>query len=229
VPTLTEARDGVQVINLGGDENRFTPQWISEVNSLLDQIERLPRPVALVTHATGKFWSNGIDLDGMPPVGPEADAFVRDVHVLLARFVTSPFYSVAAVQGHAFAAGAMLTLAHDSRIMRRDRGFWCLPEIDIGIPFTTGMATLIGTKLTPSAAHEAMSTGRRYGAADATAKGIIEAAVDDALLLDTAIGLAAAQADRAGPTLGSIKGVMYSTVIQSLRDEPAPFAVSESA
>jgi enoyl-CoA hydratase/carnithine racemase len=229
VPTLTEARDGVHVINLGDGENRFTPQWIVEINSLLDRIERLPRPVALVTHASGKFWSNGLDLDGMPPVGPKADAFVRDVQTLLARFLVSPFHSVAALQGHAFAAGAMLALAHDSRVMRSDRGFWCLPEVDIEIPFTTGMATLIRAKLPPATAHEAMSTARRYGAADAAAKSIIDAAAEDALLLDTAIELAAAQAGRAGQTLGSIKSVIYSTAVRSLREGPAHLAALGSA
>jgi len=38
--------------------------------------------------------------------------------------------------GHAFAAGALLALVHDCRVMRTGRGWFCLPEIKLKIPFT---------------------------------------------------------------------------------------------
>ena len=47
--------------------------------------------------------------------------------------------TVAAVQGHAFGAGAMLATSHDFRVMRADRGFYCLPEVQLNMPFTVGM------------------------------------------------------------------------------------------
>ena len=46
----------------------------------------------------------------------------------------------------------MLSLAHDLRVMRADRGYWCLPEADINIPFTPGMNALIQCQLTPPTA-----------------------------------------------------------------------------
>jgi enoyl-CoA hydratase/carnithine racemase len=72
----------------------------------------------------------------------------------------------------------MLSLAHDFRVMRADRGFWCLPEADIGIPFTRGMSALIQARLAPQTAHEAMVTGRRYTGEQALAAGNAEAAID---------------------------------------------------
>ena len=45
------------------------------------------------------------------------------------------------------AGGCGLATAHDFRVMRADRGFWCLPEADIGIPFTRGMSALIQARL----------------------------------------------------------------------------------
>ena len=116
----------------------------------------------------GKFFSNGLDLDWMgtaPPGG--AEEVVARVHALLARVLAFPTVTVAAVNGHAFAAGAMLALACDLRVMRADRGFVCLPEVDIGIPFTPGMTALLRTRMSPATATEAMVFGKRYGGHDA--------------------------------------------------------------
>jgi enoyl-CoA hydratase/carnithine racemase len=70
----------------------------------------------------------------------EAGPFVDEVHGLLARLLSLPVVAVAACQGHVFAAGAMLALAHDARVMRADRGYFCLPEVDISIPSRPGWA-----------------------------------------------------------------------------------------
>ncbi|CAM5313265.1 Carnitinyl-CoA dehydratase OS=Tsukamurella paurometabola OX=2061 GN=caiD_2 PE=4 SV=1 [Tsukamurella paurometabola] len=56
------------------------------------------------------------------------------MHELFARLLSLPLVTVAALQGRAFAAGAMFSFAHDFRVMRADRGYWCLPEADINIP-----------------------------------------------------------------------------------------------
>ena len=37
--------------------------------------------------------------------------------------------------GHAFAAGALLALVHDYRVMRTKRGWFCLPEVKYGMRF----------------------------------------------------------------------------------------------
>lgn len=129
---------------------------------------------------------------------------------------------MAALQGHTFAAGAMLSLAHDLRVMRADRGFWCLPEADIQIPFTPGMSSLIQARLAPQPAHEAMTTARRYGGEDALAAGIVDrtSALDQ--VLPTALETARAQVGRAGSTLGTIKARMYAPTLALLRGTTSP-------
>ena len=44
--------------------------------------------------------------------------------------------------GHVYAAGGLLALAHDYRIMREERGWFCLPEINLPLPFTVSMIEL---------------------------------------------------------------------------------------
>jgi len=221
MPTL-ERHDDVFVLDLGDTENRFHPDWLAAVGAALDEVEQTDGPRALVTAATGKFFSNGLDLDWL---GAHADAheeYIRDVHALLARVLALPVITVAALQGHTFAAGAMFSLAHDLRVMRADRGFWCLPEADIGLPFTRGMSALIQTRLAPQTAHEAMVTARRYGGQDAAAAGVVDSAVPEDAVRSTALQLAAAQAGKAGTTLATIKARLYAPVLDLLRDRTAP-------
>jgi len=212
-----ERHDDVFVLDLGDTENRFHPDWITSVTARLDEIDKAADPRALVVAATGKFFSNGLDLEWLAAHPDRERDYLPSVQELFARVLTLPLVTVAAIQGHAFAAGAMLTLACDFRVMRADRGFWCLPEADIGLPFTPGMSALIQARLTPRAAHEAMITARRYGGLDAAAAGIVDQAVDEAVVRSAAIETAAALAAKAGPALGTIKARMYDAVITSLR------------
>jgi enoyl-CoA hydratase/carnithine racemase len=106
--------------------------------------------------------------------------------------------------------------------MRADRGFWCLPEVDIAIPFSPGMSALLQARLSPQVAHEAMSTGRRYGGAEAQARGIVDRAVAEDAVRPEALALAATLAAKASPTLGTIKTRLYGPVLAALRDEDHP-------
>ena len=45
--------------------------------------------------------------------------------------------------GHAFAGGALLALAHDYRVMRIARGWFCFPEIHLKLRFQQGMYALL--------------------------------------------------------------------------------------
>ncbi|MGN5380879.1 enoyl-CoA hydratase [Streptomyces sp. MUSC 14] len=221
MPTL-DRQDAVFVLDLGDGENRFHPDWIASVDAALDEVEKSEGPRALVTAATGTFYSNGLDLDWLAAHSDERVDYVRSVHRLFARLLSLPLVTVAALQGHTFAAGAMFSLAHDFRVMRADRGFWCLPEADIGIPFTPGMSALVRSRLAPQTAQHAMVAARRYGGQEAAAAAIVDRAVDEDALRTAALGLAQAQASKAGDTLGTIKTRMYAPVLAVLRDPAAP-------
>ena len=221
MPTL-DRQDNVFILDIGADENRFHPDWVASVDAALDEVEKADGPRALVTTASGKFYSNGLDLEWLFAHAEEYQDYVISVHGLFARLLSLPVITVAALQGHAFAAGAMFTLAHDFRVMRADRGYWCLPEVGINIPFTPGMSALIQARLTPQVAHEAMTTGRRFGGLDAAAAAVVDRAVGEDAVRSTALELAQAQADKAGDTLGTIKARLYAPVLATLRDTQNP-------
>ncbi len=213
----TLVREGdVFILDLGEGENRFNGDSLDSVEACLGEVEAAA-PCALVTSASGKIWSNGLDLEWISAQGDAAMPFVGRVHELLARVLEIGVPTVAALQGHVFAAGAMLALAHDQRVMRGDRGFFCLPEVDIGIPFTPGMSALIAARLPVRTAIEAMTTGRRYGGEEAAVASIVDDAVAEHAVLPTALARAAALAGKDAVTLRTIKQRLHEPVLSALR------------
>lgn len=198
----------VAVMRWSDGENRLRRSSVDAWNAALDELEATDGPVAAVVVGEGKFFSNGLDLEWMGSV-PEGRNFVRDVHLLLGRLLIFPGYLVGALNGHTFAAGAMLSLALDTRVMRRDRGFWCLPEADLGLPLTDSMAACVTAKLPRITAHDAIVTGRRYTADEALAAGIVEHVAGESDVLSSAIELATAMAHKDRATLHSHKKWLY--------------------
>jgi enoyl-CoA hydratase/carnithine racemase len=220
-----QQHDQVFVLQLKNDENRFNHASLDAINAALDKVEQSDFPTALVTVGTGKFYSNGLDLAWMGQAGTQAAIEnVQRVHELLVRMLTFPVITVAALNGHAFAAGAMLALAHDYRVMRSDRGFFCLPEVDIQIPFTKTMQALIMARLSPQTAHEVCVTGKRYGGDAALTRGIVDEIAGEAEVLPKAIALAKSLAGKHRSTLQAIKRGAYGNVIACLESERGKLA-----
>lgn len=210
-----ELRDTIALINLGDTENRFSLEWMAELDRALDECLSSPAN-ALVTCAGDKFYSNGLQVEQLMGDAETSSAYIARVEGLLARVLTFPMHTVAAMPGHAFGAGAMLSLAHDAAVMRRDRGFICYPEVDLRMPFPPGMAALIQGKLPPATWVEAMTTGRRYSAPDAQQAQMIRETAD----LDNVVDVAVARALAVGPkdraAVGRIKDHIFAPIVKVL-------------
>ena len=216
-------REGaVFVLTWSDGENRFRDEAIAGWNAALDEVEAAEGPKALVTTGAGKFYSNGLDLDWA--VRERKDDFgdyLLDVLAILGRILTLPCISVSACNGHAFGAGAQLVVAHDYRLMRAERGFFCMPEVDMKAYLHPGMTALLAARLPGQTVHEVLATGRRYGGGDAKAAGIVEEALPEAELLPRAIALAAGLAAKAHPVMKRLKADLYPHVLAALKQRQA--------
>ena len=217
---LTRTRD-VYVLRFDVPENRFRPDNLAAWHAALDEVENAGNPAALVTTGTGKFYSNGLDLDWM--LGQADDearrTYLPSVLALMARVLTFPTITVAAINGHAFGAGAQISLGHDFRVMRSERGYWCMPEIDMKSPLHPGMTAIIKARVSHQTAHELIVTGTRYTAEMALAKQIVDHAVPEAEVLTKSIEIAAALASKADPAMRTLKQGLYPHVLEALAGE----------
>jgi Delta3-Delta2-enoyl-CoA isomerase len=201
----------VWVLHFQSGENRLNETFVGEVNGALDQVERAGLPTALVTTGAGKFYSNGLDLDWLG-TSPDPGGFMDEVHRLLVRVLMFPAVTVAAVNGHAFAAGAMLATAHDFMIMRSDRGYWCLPEVDLGLPLTPTMHAVVAARLPRTTLHEAVTTGKRYAAEAALAARIAKDSAPESEVLPRAVALATELAGKNPDVVAKHKQLMYGDI-----------------
>lgn len=128
----------IAILTMDAGENRFNFPFFKAFHEVLDDIEKTEASVLVATSSHEKIWSNGIDLDWLLPAvekeGPALfDTFRAEMYGFLKRVLTFPMMTIAAINGHAFAGGAFLAFSHDFRFMRSDRGWICLPEIDLGM------------------------------------------------------------------------------------------------
>jgi enoyl-CoA hydratase/carnithine racemase len=209
----------VFVLTMQSGENRLNRTFIEAMNQALDTVEKSSGPAAIVTiGGEEKFYSNGLDLAWLTGDGEkERPQFVTSVLQFLGRLMAFPMPTVAAINGHAFAAGAMLALAHDFRVMRADRGFFCLPEVDINIPLAPGMTALIKSRLLPNVFRSSILTGVRIGGIEAKELGIVDEAVPAEQVLPQAMARATSMANKGRDIYGTLKRSMYAEAIALLK------------
>jgi Delta3-Delta2-enoyl-CoA isomerase len=210
-------RDGsVFVLRMQGGENRFSMEWLDEVNAALDRVEATDGAAALVTIGDGKFYSNGMDLDWLATAPQRAGEYLTAIYHVLGRVLSFPAVTVAAVNGHAFGGGAQLAVAHDFVVMRADRGYWCMPEADLGLALTAEYTSLLRAKLPGRTLQEALVSGRRYGGPDALAAGIVHHVASEDQVLAQAVKLAGELAGKDRRTLAEHKRLLYGEAIKAL-------------
>ena len=211
---MLETSGPVTVLTMTTGENKISRTTLGAWNGALDTLDARSGPHALVITGEDKYWSTGLDLSEVAEMSPsERDRILSDLDLLLVRLLTAPYVTIAALNGHTYAAGALLALACDYRVMRIDRGYFCLPSVDIGIPFSPGMTALITSKIPQPAAHDLVISCRAIGAREALADGAIHHAVDAHNVLPMATELARAYADKDPETLETVKRRMYAAAI----------------
>jgi enoyl-CoA hydratase/carnithine racemase len=170
-----EWHGSVAVLTWDDGENRINVDSLARINELLDELERTDGELALVLTGVGKFFSNGLDLARFGDNAVEFTATLAELKRTIGRLMLFPAYTVAALNGHVFAGGALMSCGFDYRVMREDRGYWCMNEAEIGLALDEQLWAIIRHRLPKATAIVAATTARRFAGPDALAAGIVEA------------------------------------------------------
>jgi enoyl-CoA hydratase/carnithine racemase len=180
----------VAILTWDDGENRVNLDSLAALNQRLDELEATEGPLAVVLTGTGKFFSNGLDLARFGGNPIEFRETLKELKRTVGRIFLYPAYTVAALNGHAFAAGALISLGFDYRVMRDDRGYWCMNEAEIGLALDEQLFSILDHRLPKATARVAAFTGKRFTGPDALAAGIVEATTTEDQVVRHAIDMA---------------------------------------
>ena len=134
--------------------------------------------------------------------------------------------TIAAISGHFCAAGGMMGLCFDYRIMSNDRGFFFIPGVDLGLVYSPLQTAVMTTKLPTSMFRDVIiMNNRRWAADELVEREVIESAVPSDEVVPAALELAQTlKAKGVGPAraaMGGIKAAVYKPVLDALEVQGA--------
>ncbi len=208
----------LHLVTMNAGPNVICPQWQQRMLDILDQVEvDCGQGVALILAGEGKFFCNGLNLEVVSQLDAAGmQLFASRMAEIHKRFLVLPCPTVAAMNGHAFAAGAFLALSLDYRIMREDRGWFCVSEVDVGVPIPPSMMGILRGKLPANTVRDAVLTGERYTADEAMAAGIADGRASMEELLDQAKILAGQLATKEPGIFKTLKQTLFGSMADAL-------------
>ena len=220
-----ERDDTVAVIKMANGENRFNPVFNGEFLHVFDEIEKDKAVTSVVIVSTdAKNWSQGIDLIWMQSCMAEKDFqairdFLYSLNDIFKRILLFPVPVICAINGHAVAGGAILSLACDFRFMRADKGFFFFSEVDVGIPFIPGMMAFSRKAIPEYKFEEMMYTGKRYCAPEMEAHHVVmKACLNEEALMAEVMTFARSFNKKRG-VFGEMKRRMHEHIIEIIDKE----------
>jgi len=229
MPIMTWIKDEtVAIITMTNGENRQNLEFAKTLNAMMDEIIADKSISALIiTSNDEKNFSQGIDVmwitDHMQKNEhqPVID-FINEMDNVFKKMLLYPVPVIAAINGHAFGNGSIMSCACDFRFMRSDRGFFCFPEVNIGIPFRWGMNAFVKKAIPLHILSQMQFSGNRYTAPELEKHNIIvKACVNQEDLMASAIAFAKTLQKKRG-ILGEMKKRLYNDIIKVLDSDFMP-------
>jgi enoyl-CoA hydratase/carnithine racemase len=216
------------IVTMTNGENRHNLDFANDMLKTLDEVlEDKEISSVVLTSAHEKAWSLGVDIEWLSGRLGDQDYqtmkdFMYQMNEVFKKLLLLPVPVIAAVNGHAFGNGAILSCACDFRMMRKDRGYFCFPEVDLGIPFLPGMIEFVKKSLPYYKFNELKLTGKRAGAQELEEHHCIEKACENREeLLKDAVAFAKTLNKKRG-IFGEHKKRLHRDIIKTMEKEDPP-------
>jgi enoyl-CoA hydratase/carnithine racemase len=181
-----DGRIATLTFNRPEKRNPLNEEILLELEELLHQVRDDSQVRVMVFTGSGNTFSAGADLSQIRGLGDEQErqrVFAqyrkrrgRLVGRVLQVLVNLEPITIAAINGYAVGGGWALALGCDLKIAVEQAQFW-FPEVDLGVPLSSGATALLAAHVGPTRAKEIIITCRRYNAAELLAMGLLNRVV----------------------------------------------------
>ncbi len=172
--------------------NALSPELMERLAGELERLDPDPDVRCVVIAGSEKVFAAGADIKAMSERS-FAEALRHPAASFWRRLAAIKTPMIAAVSGYALGGGCELALACDM-IVAAEGATFGQPEINLGIIPGGGGTQRLARVLGKQRAMEYVLTGRRFGAAEAEAAGLVNKVVAEGHWLEEAMALAAAVA-----------------------------------
>lgn len=169
-------QDRMAIIGLNrGRSNAINAELLDELKSVLKNIEQDDQVAGIILHGKEGFFSAGLDLIELYDYSElEIRAFWEAFLSFVQAFAAFKKPSVAAIGGHSPAAGCVLALCCDYRIMSEGEFIIGLNEVPVGIIVPDAIFHLYSFWLGAAKAHQYLLEGKLLNPAQALESGLID-------------------------------------------------------
>jgi enoyl-CoA hydratase len=173
-----------------GKANAMSIEWFAALGAALDQAEAAELS-ALVFRGRPGFFSGGLDIKKLPTLSAdELKKLTRDFAAVMLRVLAFPVPTIARIEGHAIAGGAILALACDLRLALDGTHRFQMNEVAIGIPVPEWMILIAETCVPKAEMVKLLLHARPYTIREAAAAGLVHAVHPDVAALDAQVAVA---------------------------------------
>jgi len=177
---------------------------------------------AIVLTGQGRMFSAGVDLPRLIEGGADyVRRFLPALHKLYDTVFHHPKPVVAAVNGHAIAGGCVLACCADKRIAARDGGRIGVTELLVGVPFPAMAFEVMRFATAPRYLPDVILRGATFPTDEALRRGLVDAVVEPAELMERALAEAEALGALPPATFAMTKGQIRQPLIDRMAKDGA--------
>jgi enoyl-CoA hydratase/3-hydroxyacyl-CoA dehydrogenase len=208
-----------------GQMNSIAPQVIQDLGKVWEKVQADGVRSLVIASSNPFLFSAGADIKAFTQLDESSGAeLIHSAHALFRELETKGVATIAAVNGLAYGGGCELAMACDVRIAAQSAIFG-QPEIKLGIIPGFGGTQRLPRLVGENKALEMNLIGDPVGAEEAYEFGLVNRAVPDHELLDTALAWARKLAESAPLALAEVKSVSAAGDLdQGIEGEKAAFA-----
>ena len=208
--------DGATVLTLA--RNKANALDASFLRAIADAVEaeRPTPPRGLVLTAEGSIFSAGLDLPALLDLDRAAYVeLLEALHDACLALFTFPRPTVAAINGHAIAGGALLALACDQRLMAQGNGKFGLNEASLGLSIPGFCIEMVRYALERPILEKLLYGGLLYPSFKAHDMRVVDEMVEADNLLESAVE-AIVEATPSVDAFADIKQRLHAPAVEAM-------------